>query len=443
MNKLKKILILIIIIILILVTYIIHLTNKEVEETDIITLYEEEIDTSEETKQNNEFVLDKKDYLHIKKALSKYMSEINVNNSRYYGIDKNDNYTIVVDEQYINSKLYNMLSDDYIKKNSINMDNIREKVYFTQEECFYVPIDIEKKYENNNFKSYGIYGIIMNTDYEFITESCIILNLDGESRTFSIEQLSNKEELKNIKIKESISIEDKDNNTYGTIDGDFDKNIIKEYINVYKRLSLTCPEIIYNNYLEDEYKIKKFGSLDNFKIYIEQNRDAIKSINVQRYNVEKYEDYYQYIGRDQNDKFYIFNVDENMKFKILLDNYTVDLPQFLKEYNAASEVEKIGYNIQKCIEAINDKDYSYLYGKLDNTFKSNNYQTLSYFEEYLKNNLYSNNIVEEDIQTSQEGNIHVYNIKVVNKENTAEKRDVEIIMKLGEGTNFTMSFNIK
>ena len=64
------------------------------------------------------------------------------------------------------------------------------------------------------------------------------------------------------------------------------------------------------------------------------------------------------------------------KYSVVLDTYTIDLPEFIEKYNSANEKTKVGLNIQKVFDAINNEDYEYVYNKLDNTFKQTNFKTV-------------------------------------------------------------------
>ena len=256
-----------------------------------------------------------------------------------------------------------------------------------------------------------------------------------------MEQLNSKEELDNIQIKEITAIENKTNNMYQQT-GLINDNLIIDYVTTYKRLALAYPEIVYNRFLDEEYKIKKFGSIEEYKKYVNYNKDSIKSINIEKYYSEEQKEYTQYIAVDQNNKQYIFNVANTNDYRILLDTYTIDIPQFIENYNNANNNSKVGYNVQKIIDAINDGDYSYVYSKLDSTFKQNNFNSVEMFKQYIKNNLYNKNVVEQELDSSNQGEIYIYNINIKNLENENEHKKMTIIMKLGEGTDFTMSFSI-
>ena len=144
---------------------------------------------------------------------------------------------------------------------------------------------------------------------------------------------------------------------------------------------------------------------------------------------------------DEDDRYYIFKGNSNNQDEIYLDTYTVDLPEFLEKYNSSDDGYKVGYNIEKFFNAINDKDYKYAYNVLDDVFKQNNYPNQSDFENFVKSNFYENNKVNHK-NVEQEGNLFVYNISIQNKENLGEQKNLTVIMKLEEGTDFVMSFSI-
>ena len=446
MEKLKKlkriIIILLIIIVIIFILLLSILNNKKQEEEQIKEEIAQMVDTSEEQQELMQFITDKKEYLNISNCLTKFISELNVKKSSYYGRDEKNNYTIVVSEDIINQNICNMLSQEYINENNIDLKNVREFVYKIEEKCFYVPVEVYSISNTENIRSYGIYGVIEDIEYNPITESYLILNVDENNQTFSVEVLDNIEQIKNKEGNNITEIPNKENNIYSDIIGVIDEKLIQEYINSYKRLALGYPEIIYNNYLDNDYKDKKYGTLEQYKEYVKNNKEEIKSINLKEYAILEEENYTQYIGIDQNGKYYIFNVATIFDYKMLLDNYTVDIAYFTRKYENSNSIEKCAYNIQKCIEAINNKDYLYVYNKLDNTFKENNYKTQESFIKVIKDKLYKVNVVDKHT-VSNEGNIYIYDLIIKDKNSSDKKIPMKVIMQLKEGTDFVMSFSFK
>ena len=118
------------------------------------------------------------------------------------------------------------------------------------------------------------------------------------------------------------------------------------------------------------------------------------------------------------------------------------MPEFTEQYNSANDSEKAGLNLQKVVDALNDKDYKYVYNKLDETFKENNFPDLDKFKQYVEDNLYTS-IEAEFSDYKNSGNIHMYDVSFKNKK---DQNDTPItktfIIKLLDGTDFTMSFNV-
>lgn len=397
-------------------------------------------DETEEQKREEQFYVDKITYINIKECLNNYVSGLNAKKSKYYGYNEKGDYTFIVGDETINGEIYNLLSNSYINKKGINTQNVRNYVYKVEKSTFYTPIKIDVKFDSEYLKAYGIYGVLQDLEYNIIEESYLILNIDKLNQTFSVEQLSSLEELKNIKVDNVEEIAVKENNQYGDISGMLDEAVIKEYVDTYKSVTIGNPEIVYNNFLDEEYRNKKFGSLENYKKYVEENKETIIGIDIQKFNVEDFGTFMQYVGIDQNNKYYIFNAKTITDYTVLLDTYTVDTPQFTEKYNQSTTIERAGYNIQKCIDAINDKDYSYVYSKLSNGLKNNYYKTEESFVKVIKEKLFNVNKVNKTTKIN-EGDTYIYNLIVLNAENEEQQQNMTVIMQLKEGTDFVMSFS--
>ena len=131
-----------------------------------------------------------------------------------------------------------------------------------------------------------------------------------------------------------------------------------------------------------------------------------------------------------------------MDFKVKLDNYTIDSTEFVNKYKTRNNETKVKMNLEKVVQALNRKDYEYVYSKLDNSFKQNNFSTIEEFENYIKNNFYNINKAKyEDFEDKTD--IYVY--KVTLSDATEENTDVvekSFIMKLEDERNYSISFNI-
>ena len=201
---------------------------------------------------------------------------------------------------------------------------------------------------------------------------------------------------------------------------------------------LAKPDLAYE-YLDDSYKEKKFGNVDNFINYINKNKKQLVQLRLNQYSYNDYNDYIQLICVDQNGHYYIFNEEYPMNYIVILDTYTIDLPEFVEQYSSSSEDRKVQFNIQKFFDAINDGDYKYAYSKLDQTYKNNNFPTQTDFENYMKTNFYAQNKLG---YTSYEknGDLYIYKMVITNGENSSQTIEKQFVVKLLDGTNFVMSF---
>lgn len=376
-------------------------------------------------------------------------------NAEYYTVKAIvDKYIYLISTENTTSGL-KLISPVCIGEIGITKENINEKtgIKLIQNGFEYYILDIlNMNYviEKNN-TIYFVEGNYKSSEKEDNYDIKLIVALDNKNKTFEIytEEYMQKHNLANIKENDKIdfntdSIENRGSNIY-EVKNVTTLDMANNYFNDFKNKILTkSSKELYENILNQEYAKKRFKTVEEFNEYLLEKKYTFNTMQINKYLLDIQTDFIDYICIDQYDNYYIFRQEDGvMKYSVLLDTYTLELPEFLKKYNSASDVEKVGYNIQKCIDAINNKDYSYVYKKLDETFKNNNYTTKEDFEDYIKNNLYNSNEVEENIETSSEGDIHIYNIKILNKDNVEQKRNVQIIMRLGEGTDFTMSFNIQ
>lgn len=218
---------------------------------------------------------------------------------------------------------------------------------------------------------------------------------------------------------------------------------------MYKALMLSNTNEAYK-YLDNEYRNLKYGSLQEYKDFIISNNDDINDFEMKAYSINGN----RYVCKDGKDNFYIFNVNKVLDYTVVLDTYTVDLPEFTEKYNKVNAQEKVALNINKVITALNNKDYKYIYNKLADSFKDNYFNNEDELKEYLSNKLYDNNEINFG-KFSDEGNgIYTYEIELseISNENEAAQEGkgdnfarikMNVVMQLKEGTDFVMSFSIE
>ena len=186
---------------------------------------------------------------------------------------------------------------------------------------------------------------------------------------------------------------------------------------------------------------KRFGNVDEYKKYINDNIDTIKGISVEQYLVNQKENYKEYVCKDQYENLYIFKEKAVMDYTVELDTYTIVTEEFEKEYTNGNDNTKVIMNVDKFIQMLNNYDYKTAYGLLNDTFKQNNFGTEEEFKKYIQDTCYRYNDISVD-KISDENGIYVCEATIGNKQNEDEKKKINIIMRLGTGTNFEMSFEI-
>lgn len=435
--------IVLIIVIIIVVLLLIQFKEKEVwgnEDDDIEENAEDFVETYGIGKNGN---IDTSSYFDIINCAKQYFDMINVKNDAYYTYDEKGNYVLAVDEAILKQNIYNILSKSYIAKNDITVENVYEKIETLDTSTLLVPLEISMV-QNKDIKSFVLHTLLeTQKDYKVVKDTFIIVNIDIANFVYSIEPLSgNYKNIEDVKVSQlDTQIEINKDNRFEPAYGD-NQEISKDYINLYKRLALGSPEKLYN-LLDEEYRNARFGSLDNFNQYIQNKKENIINIRLEKYQVTRKDSYTQYVCVDQNERYYIFREIAPMKYTVILDTYTIDLPEFIDKYNNSSNEEKALLNIQRFFSAIDYQDYKYAYNKLDATFKNNNFKTQAEFESYVKKNFFTENkLLGQKVE--KQGDVYLCNIAINDgTEKTTNTVTKSFVMKLKEGTEFVMSFSVK
>lgn len=216
----------------------------------------------------------------------------------------------------------------------------------------------------------------------------------------------------------------------------------EEYVSIqlftdFKNNLLNNPERAYNT-LNKEYREKKYGSYEGFCQYIEENRQRLENIEIAQYQVVETNGKTKYVCLDQYGRYYIFVENGIMDYEAILDTYTIDLPEFLEKYENQSNQIKVGYNLQKIFNALHDEDYSYVYNKLDKTFRENNFQNEQNFAKYARENFLNKELKYSAFE--EKDKICVADVKITDSDGNTTTR--QFIMRIDEGTDFVMSFNV-
>ncbi len=440
MNKLKNVIV-IIFALLIILTLVLAAINKK--QINLEKKIEEDKETGGEfptqyTKNGFTNVEDKSIFFTVTDCIQNYLNYINPENN-ILGYNKEFSYTEEEIENERKDILYDLLDKKYISKNGITTENVHQYVNNIDEYTIFIPKKIIEK-ADTNIKEYILEGSILNSKIN--DKTYFIVYLDSQNSTYSIEPIQNTDNIENIKVSENTeNIEDNVYNVYSYVNSS-DEDTIERYIKYIVQIIIDSPDELYNNYLNEDYKSEKFSLKDNFDKYISRNKEYIEGCIIKKYKVSEENNNTEYICLDQYGNYYIFDEKSVMDFKVKLDNYTIDSTEFVNKYKTRNNETKVKMNLEKVVQALNRKDYEYVYSKLDNSFKQNNFSTIEEFENYIKNNFYNINKAKyEDFEDKTD--IYVY--KVTLSDATEENTDVvekSFIMKLEDERNYSISFNI-
>lgn len=423
----KKIIIMLIINLLILVTIlglIIISINKN---------QNNELDNTKQDIGSIEYeikpVTDNVELFTVVNYIQAFLEQININNELYYTGDER------LEQSFISEWTYSLLSEEYINKNSITEENVYEYVNKVEEKLIFVPLKMNVL-ELGNTTKYAIYGFCQTGSNEYREDLYFILNVDNNNNTYSIEPVQNADNIDKIELtNNNMSIEKNRYNSYKEKEIS-DEYLCEQYLFIYKRIMLSKPQEAYK-YLNENYREKKFTSLQDFIDYVTKNKEKIAKMGLKAYSVKDN----RYMCQDQWNNYYIFNLKDALDYDVMLDIYTVDLEEFTQRYNSTNEENKVAMNVEKIESAINNKDYKFVYDKLDQTFRNNNFQTIDDLEKYISANFYESNDLKYE-SVSNEGSIYVYKLKIIDANNENNTKDFTIIMKLMEEADFVMSFSM-
>ncbi len=383
--------------------------------------------------------------------------EEETNKNKYYATKNIANKFISAILQDDIETLDSILEPTYKQKYNITKNNVLNKMKFAEIENLTeyemdnleVEIEINKMYvkeKSINISTYLVIGNLKSNILDINTKYSMIILEDSSNTTFYVlpDNFVNDNNYDNInKFKEyennyeNIELNEYNKFQYNNID---DVIIINDYLSRYKDYLANDIKEAYN-LLADDYKKEKFEDYSQYEKYINNHKRQLLSISFTKYKETDKDDGKEYVCLDSNGNYYIFKETAIMNFKLYLDDYTVDIEEFLDKYNNANETTKIGMNTDKIIKAINRKDYDYIYKKLDQNFAANNFGSLEKFENYMNQNL--NAIYEATYyNSSKENNVYVQPVTLKVKDSD-EQKSLNIIMKLKEGTDFVMSFSIK
>ena len=436
MNKIKTIIFIILTIIVVIIITLVVLavqrknTGSDYQDTD----FEHDV-SNVEINQSIEQVTNRNDYYAVKNIIGKYA------------------YAIVDGGT---ESVYNMINTDYLNKNGITVNNIIEVIDnvigsdLSEEQMNDLKLNIliDKMYCKEsavNIRTFFVYGNFSNNVEQNEIAFQIIVEVDSKNNTFYIyptsyviQNYQDEKDLESYTTK-LTEIPKNDYNTFTFVNVE-DTTVINDYLSNFKSLLINDIDSSYE-LLDQDYKTAKFENIDAYKEYVNNNINYLLTITIDKYKKDVTENGTQYTCIDKNGNYYIFEETTVMKYKVLLDTYTVILPEFAEQYDSLENTKKVAMNIEKIIQALNLRDFKYIYNKLDDTFKANNFSTLEDFEKYMDENYLSIYNVEYTTY-NQENETYMQTI-ILNDKNSDEQKENTIIMQLKDNYEFVMSFNVQ
>lgn len=413
--------------------------NKNNKNNNINENFANNVEVVSEKSEDNRSDITTTNYYIIQKCISQYLGIINKNNPAYYRVNDNGENVKFVNEDYIRGRIYDLLSENYINKNNITKNNVYSYVENITENVNFCMLDA-KVIKNDNINQYIIYGFIESAENEFITNKYYIINLDENNNIFSVEPISKKYDNLNDISVDNVKIEKNENNKIPTVKINSETQC-KNYLTEFKRMMLSNQEVAYE-YLDKDYREKRFGNLNQFKNYINKNKDELKSLSVSEYLVNVYDDYTEFVCKDKSGIIYIFDAETPLKYTVKLDTYTIISDKYKSEYDSAETQKKVQMNIDKWVQMLNNRDYSSAYNLLDETFRNNTFGSQEKFEKYMNEN-YSLQYSITYNEYKEENDISIMSITlkdILGKNETT--KDLKIIMQLNNNYDFVMSFEI-
>lgn len=317
---------------------------------------------------------------------------------------------------------------EYLDRTNIkdaNNYSVDEKIVFT-------PIKIAKA-TSGQVASYKVYGVTSNIDMEYKEDVYFIVNLDTRNKTYSVEQTD-----ENMQVSKIEEISKNNDNTF-TYQELSDEYKYKQIFNNMKKLMLVKPEIAYN-YLDNEYKEKRFANYEEFFNHINNNRNIFIGINPEKY--KKVDDNI-FIIQDQYGNRYQFKMSETMKYEAKIDNYIImnddDIERY---YEKLDKEEQVEYSIQRWFKMLEYKDYRCAFEFLDEEFRNDKIGNLNNFINLIQN-IYSENKKYNISKTKKDGNVYIVEVIISNPDDEFSDKYMNIIIRLDDNAEFTMSFSIE
>ena len=450
MEKIKKILIILFIIVVVLILFIIFLLKKQSQDVntngvDDSNEFGEEVVLEEDNKGYTD-VSDAGTFFSVVDVVKRYekLYKLNIEYASPEVYINEDEYLLdIKNEEDRKNAIYNLLDKQYVKKNAITTSNIDKYVYNIDIDTIVLPKRMKVKYgtECNTY----IYEVYLIKDKD-VQNKYFIVRTNNSSQTFSLEFINKEvEDIMDLNINENNdSIENMGYNDFEIETMTIDE-ITQKYFENYKELVMAKPEIIYKDYLEDEYKQKRYGSFEEYNKYVKDNIEQIEISQITKYTTNMTsENKIEYVCMDQYENTYIFDEDSIMQYKIRFDNYTIPTEKFTATYKLATDEQKIQMDVNKFVQMINRQDYRTSYSLIDDGFKNNYFKTNEDFEKFIKEKFFLYNSISFKSIDTKGNNTYVIKTEISDiTEENSENKEITIVMQLKDNMDFVMAFGME
>ena len=356
----------------------------------------------------------------------------NNNSNSTEGEDKNDTKKLnsvtdmssyfwlkdVLEKYYSSNELEDptvMLDKDVIKELGITADNYRK---FNDFDGPMFRIDkMYKQVLDDNKEIYVVKHKVGKSKTD-VKDSMVWIEKDENNSTFSIypnEYLKEKNYLDfkdgdTLPVNFSKNISPNTENKFEEEDSHSAEDCMKGLFERYKFDLMADEEHLYN-LLDEDYKNLKYPDINNLKQYISNNRTDLYLDSLSEYKVINYNTYIEYRAICKSGRNFVFHVRNMMDYNILLDNYNIVNKD---TYNAFLPAARAKYCINRVVEALNYKDYDFIYSKLNPVQKNNYYKNINDFKEFLEKNSYEANNYEtdDDYLIISDGSVYQFKVKI-------------------------------
>ena len=242
MRKVKYLIIgLIIVIIIVVISIVSALSNKSNEDEKPESNHYNQIISDDATQQmisersKLHEVDNVDDFFEVVNCINQYLGAVNKNIlNDYSGNDASEM------KKSMQVNIYNILSQEYVADNNITENNVFDYVDdIDSVVLFYIPLKMNVlESEDESTKRYVAYGIEEDIENNYIKDLYIIVNVDQNNRTFSIEPIIDKQynDINEINIEnKAIEITKNDNNQIAQTNIN-DEYVSQKYLDYYKKL---------------------------------------------------------------------------------------------------------------------------------------------------------------------------------------------------------------